>query len=55
MEDQCIVCHTNKYRKIVYTSIVNLDGSNDRVFGGEKKRGRGGGEWMSIGLIEPFC
>ena len=26
MEDQCIVCHTNKYRKIVYASIVNLDG-----------------------------
>ena len=37
MEDQCIVCHTNKYRKIVYTSIVNLDGSNDRVFGGEER------------------
>ena len=53
MEDQCIVCHTNKYRKIVYTSIVNLDGSSDRVFGGEE--GKRGGEWISIGLIEPFC
>ena len=55
MKDQCIVCYTNKSRKIVYTSIVNLDRSNDRVFGGEK-RGEGGGvEWIRIGLIEPFC
>ena len=43
MKDQCIVCHTNKSRKIVYTSIVNLDRSNDRVFGGEKEGKRGGG------------
>ena len=58
MKDQCIVCYTNKSRKIVYTSLVNLDRSNDRVFGGEKKGEEGGGggsEWMSIGLIEPFC